>query len=344
MITNETEQERLAAIAEANQYVAKSKLLAEKEVAEQSKLDNERQGLHRIVVRKPGTNRSSPETLKDLVNAIASIPKSDYGKPNAATKPELHIPPLVSIVMSAFDRPGQLYFGLDSLAMEIGDDDPEIIVVNDGCHDLTESICHEFLGRCLRIRYVPTHRTREKSVLPRNPCIPNNIAIKAARGDIVILTCPEVILTPGCFSSIVQELLQDENAMVIPQSIYVDDGRMLASLQAGTHFDHQRLPKYDDMAEMPFFLGIWKKHLLAIGGYDEDFTGYACEDVDLIERLKRYGLRHKRVSASAIHLWHGDRCDTNSFYGHRPEWIYNFALSKLKTSIVRNVGREWGQS
>ncbi|MFH1304570.1 MAG: glycosyltransferase family 2 protein [Planctomycetota bacterium] len=53
-------------------------------------------------------------------------------------------------------------------------------------------------------------------------------------------------------------------------------------------------------------LSAWKDDLLAVNGFDEDYTGWGMEDSDLVLRLIRNGIYHKdaRFAAPVFHLWH----------------------------------------
>jgi len=53
-------------------------------------------------------------------------------------------------------------------------------------------------------------------------------------------------------------------------------------------------------------LSVWKDDLLAVNGFDEDYTGWGMEDSDLVLRLIRKGVHHKdaRFAAPVFHVWH----------------------------------------
>lgn len=55
-------------------------------------------------------------------------------------------------------------------------------------------------------------------------------------------------------------------------------------------------------------LSVWKDDLLAVNGFDEDYTGWGMEDSDLVLRLIRNGVYHKdaRFAAAVFHLWHAE--------------------------------------
>ncbi len=53
-------------------------------------------------------------------------------------------------------------------------------------------------------------------------------------------------------------------------------------------------------------LAIWKSDLLAVDGFDAQFSGWGREDSDIIIRLLRTGVRRKdgRFATGVLHLWH----------------------------------------
>jgi len=55
-------------------------------------------------------------------------------------------------------------------------------------------------------------------------------------------------------------------------------------------------------------LGVWKKDLLTVNGFDETYTGWGHEDADLAIRLLRAGIKRKdgRFATTVLHLWHAE--------------------------------------
>jgi glycosyltransferase involved in cell wall biosynthesis len=53
-------------------------------------------------------------------------------------------------------------------------------------------------------------------------------------------------------------------------------------------------------------LGIWRKDLVAVNGYDEGYVGWGCEDLYLAARLYRHGVSRLDIRGHALcyHLWH----------------------------------------
>ena len=54
-------------------------------------------------------------------------------------------------------------------------------------------------------------------------------------------------------------------------------------------------------------LAVWRDDFLKVGGFDESFEGFGCEDVDLCLRLLRAGLKRKSLEhlEPVLHLYHG---------------------------------------
>ncbi|NCB09593.1 MAG: glycosyltransferase [Bacteroidia bacterium] len=53
-------------------------------------------------------------------------------------------------------------------------------------------------------------------------------------------------------------------------------------------------------------LGTWKTDMVAINGWNEDFSGWGLEDTELVARLFNLGITLKKIKFQAItyHLWH----------------------------------------
>lgn len=94
----------------------------------------------------------------------------------------------------------------------------------------------------------------------------------------------------------------------------------------------------------PFFMGVPKETFFNIGGYDEDFTGYAWEDTDLCYRLELV-IDHTEVNADAIHLWNPrgthNRAHAPNLTNRLYEYNKNLFYSR-KGQPIRNIDREWG--
>ncbi|MGM0925016.1 MAG: glycosyltransferase [Pseudomonadota bacterium] len=56
-------------------------------------------------------------------------------------------------------------------------------------------------------------------------------------------------------------------------------------------------------------MAVWKKDLLAVNGFDNEFVGWGLEDSELVARLLNYGVKRKegKVYNFVAHLYHEER-------------------------------------
>lgn len=250
----------------------------------------------------------------------------------------------ISIIMSSFNRPKLLNLGLSSIVKQKIDYSLEIIMVNDGMDDDTQKIC-KLYGDKLNIKYIFSGYRNVKTLVSRTPAIPLNIGIKNSEGDIIILTCPEIYHLNDGINKIIKPLIENRNYLTIPEFIYFDDsGKYTDDLLKNLNGDLDKCDNNKNDVQMPFLMGMWKDQIMNIGGYDEDFIGYAADDNDFVDRLKLNGCVYHRVDAKAVHLYHGKRC-SGTVQWENPAWVYNYKLyTERKGILIRNVGKEWGSN
>jgi len=259
----------------------------------------------------------------------------------------------VSVAMSTFNRPHLLFHFFNSLKQFLPlKYETEFVVVNDGIEDDTLNVCLSFRD-LFDIKYIFTGERNKERLVSRNPAIPNNIAVRATSGDILVLTCPEICHFNNSLELLIEPLLEKDELLTIPQAILFDvKGAVLRAISSGNyHVDtieqgfktplHLFPLSVIHAPQMPFFMGLWKKHFVNINGYDEDFTGYAAEDNDLVARLL-FDLKYHRVNANVVHLFHGERCDSKTHF-ENPLWVQNWNLFQGRKGVIkRNTGIEWG--
>ena len=249
----------------------------------------------------------------------------------------------VSIVLSSYKRPHLLRLGLSSIAAQ-DVKDVEVIVVNDGVNDDTEKICNKFAGK-QKLKYIFSGQRNLSGDKPRVSGFALNIGVRAALYDKIILSCPEIYHLNNCIGLITAPLDNNPKALVIPQNMWFDEiGEYTTQLMIGQIPTTIRCELRDDHVQMPFLMGMWKKEFIDIGGYDEDFTGYASEDNDFVDRLKLNGCLFLRVPAQIVHLFHGRHKMSGTSWDN-PAWAYNRNIYiSRKDIIIRNQDREWGKN
>jgi glycosyltransferase involved in cell wall biosynthesis len=250
---------------------------------------------------------------------------------------------IASIVITTFQRANLLEWGLFSLTKQNIPFAFETIVINDGILDETEAVCQRYQSQ-LNIKYIFTGQRNLTGVIKwRIPGFPTNIGVQHSSGRILILSCAEMFHIGETISRLTDPILQNNTLMTIPIGKDDQDASFLNMVnQTSGGFDlniFNSLPALD--VHLPFLIALDSAHFNAIRGYDEDFTGIAFDDNDLVERLQKYGCIYQQTEAMAVHLYH-----PRYVYqvGENSEWHYNRSLYHARGGqIVRNIGRDWGR-
>jgi glycosyltransferase involved in cell wall biosynthesis len=249
----------------------------------------------------------------------------------------------VSILITAFLRPHLLKWNLISLTRQKFNFDLETIVLNDGLPDETEALCQEY-EKQLNLKYVFTgQRNLKGEVIYRVPGFALNIGAKRASGEILIISCAEMFHLNHTINHLA--IAVSLNRKHLSTAIGMDDdGSFLDYLNNHNgEFDFAAyLNNYPRLnTRLPFLMGIHRDEFFAINGYDEDFTGFAYDDNDLMDRLSENGCRLCLTQALTIHLYHPRHDDDKE---QTPEYLFNQNLYRERQGrIIRNLNREWGQ-
>jgi len=256
-----------------------------------------------------------------------------------------------SLILPSFNRPGLLDLGLSSIVKNpITDPDwtLEVIVVNDGIPDETEIIANKYRAY-FDVKYIFTGKRNAPRIIPRVPGFAINAGVKRCTGEAIILSCPEIYHLNNALDNVLK-WVRNARVMMIPESMYFDDvGKFTEYLTRSVNYSTLEILSSlttggvgHEAVQMPYLMAMMKREFVAIGGYDEDFTGYAADDNDLVDRLKDFGCEYCRMPAKIVHLYHGKRCDAQE-HPENPDWVHNYNLFvQKKGQIVRNAGRQWG--
>ncbi len=252
----------------------------------------------------------------------------------------------ISIIIPSFNRPHLLKWGLYSLARQNIPCSFETIVLNDGIKDESELICKEY-KKHLNLQYVFTgQRNLPGQTKWRVPGFAVNIGVRLARGKIIVISDAEMFHLNDTVGYLIRPVEINPYNLGIP--IARDDKigyfLNLVDNMNGQVFEHtcdRSFPRLN--SRLPFLMALSRESFLAVGGYDENFTGRGWEDRDLIARLNRYGCRHYQTGAQTIHLFHGRYNGDKSQF---PDYIYNhrlFEKNNKEGRVVCNTDRAWGQ-
>ena len=256
----------------------------------------------------------------------------------------------LSIIVTSFQRAHLLRWQLHSFLKQQGDFTFEIIVLNDGLEDNTQTICKQFSDK-LPIRYIYTGHRNANGMKWRIPGFAINIGLKQAVGDSVIITCAEMfLLEDTILQEYVKILKSNDKAIVSTDGKDDRQGFFLKMINqhGGESLDYalyemdKKMGMHPLCTDYPFFLVINRQACLNIGGFDEDFLGYCWDDLDFVTRLKNSGCHSVKLPHRVVHLYH-----PRLRYGMqdvKDKWNYNETIYKANIhKLVRNEGREWGK-
>ena len=238
-----------------------------------------------------------------------------------------------SLLVTTFCRNELLDYGLGSMNVP---EDVEVIVLDDGLLNDAKEITNKH-------GFTYLHTGHDTKLNWRIPGYALNIGAKMARGDVIILTCAEMYHVNNCIDLLLDAAV-DPTCLVIPNGAQDHQSKYLDNLRKGAPHDQSiftnkccRLKN-----ELPFFLGVNRGIFLDIGGYDEDFTGQAFDDNDIVDRLLCYGCHYCHTDAQIVHLHHSRAHPGRSIDGNR-RWLENKALyEERKGDTIRNRDQEWG--
>jgi glycosyltransferase involved in cell wall biosynthesis len=254
----------------------------------------------------------------------------------------------LSIIMPTFKRFHLLKWGLSSLSTQKMPSEYEILVLNEGLpDDKTEDVCKEFTN--LNIKYMFTgQRNLTGEMKWRTPCYPINIGIKQAKGDFIIITCPEIYHLDECISPMVTALEKNPKQMVVTKGKddWAEDFLQYLEIRDARNkeqelFEYYRLT-YALTTTLPFFMAMSRSEVTEIGGYDEDFgTGICFDDANFVDRMLTKGNAYRNFGLRIVHLYHprlNYKLEEIQILWKKNEALYN----TRKGTIYANQNREWG--
>lgn len=267
----------------------------------------------------------------------------------------------ISLILPSFNRSELLDYGFWSLSHQIINQHLEIMVINDYLPDYTETICNKWSSN-FDIKYIFSgQRNLDGIIKSRVPAIAINIGVKQCSGDIIILSCPEILHINDTINHIIQPLLNDNSQVTIPKIMGFDDNQavlsylnnnrnlqILTSLILPLSTCHQITygAKGEEAVKMPFLMGMYKELFVEMGGYDEDYStlnAYCWDDNDFVDRLIQNKINFYKVPAEIIHLWHGGHNIDCKSHENNPRWCIGKEIFLRKRGIIkRNVNKEWG--
>ncbi len=196
-----------------------------------------------------------------------------------------------SVVIPTYNRLPILTKCLLALEAQAWDGVYEVVVVDDGSTDGTVEFLQANPERFAHIRLVEQDH--------RGPAAARNLGVERARGDTIIFIDSDLVVTPAFLGSHAEVLARHPSEAVFTY------GRVVNTC----NFDHPESEPYKitDFSAAYFATGnvaIARRWLEAAGPFDEAFSLYGWEDLELGVRLKKLGLRLIKCPEAVGYHWH----------------------------------------
>jgi glycosyltransferase involved in cell wall biosynthesis len=249
----------------------------------------------------------------------------------------------LSIILTTYERPEYLERSLASLALQRGMTGRfEVIVADDGSRDGTHALVQRFARTVDFPVKLTSHDHRGYRVaVCRNDGVRASVApyLLFTDGDCIFppehlarhlaARRPGVVRAGDCFRLDQQATERLDLAAIASQAyrrwVSRDERRRVLQRwlkdQGYRWIRHPLKPKLTGCN-----IGISRRDLDIVNGFDETFVGWGCEDDDLAFRLRKAGLRIVSVLGytRAYHMWHPT-------HPTRPEkWAHGTNVARLK--------------
>lgn len=235
----------------------------------------------------------------------------------------------VSLIITAYNNPWALKKVLDSLLRQNEQPD-EVLIADDGSGKEVEDIVHGFsLAADFPVVHIWQEHKGFRAARIRNE------AIKKSQSDYIILLDGDCVIN--------RHFIEDHIKMS-EKGYFVQGKRVHVTKKGGLFFDVYNANSFFELFKMAVSgrisnihhivrlpglfvvknrklagikscnMSFFRKDIMAVNGFNEDFVGWGNEDSELVCRMFKYGLIKKVSPFAAIcfHLWHPtNKAETN---------------------------------
>jgi glycosyltransferase involved in cell wall biosynthesis len=225
--------------------------------------------------------------------------------------------PSLAVIVTTFERPQHLRRCLASIAAQdrlAGGF--ELVVCDDGSEDGTARLVADFAAE---VGFPVGFMTHPHDGFRPGRC--RNDGVRSSAAPYLVFCDGDCVLPPGhlaahaasarqktallgepCYldgrqsSRITEDVIRSGNPLaIVPRSV-----RLRSAISAFRHRYRRRRKLYSG------FFSLWREDFERINGFDEEFTGWGCEDDDLGLRLRRSGVKTASIMdcTQSFHLWH----------------------------------------
>jgi GT2 family glycosyltransferase len=207
----------------------------------------------------------------------------------------------ISVVIPTYNRLDTLRYVIPALvAQDLRSEQFEVIVADSNSTDGTAEFLAEIARSSPNVRHLPGPYTGRAGA--------RNAGIAAARAPIVLFTDADIIASNDLLSRHLARHAKGPNRAVIGCEIQVDS---YAAYLRKSGNPAQRDPMHPSSRKhltwLYFMTGncsVRRADLDRVGRFDEDFTGYGHEDLELGYRLQHAGLTIEYAPEAVNYHWH----------------------------------------
>ncbi len=207
----------------------------------------------------------------------------------------------ISVIVPTYNNRDVLRKTIEALlAQEFPLEQYEIIIADDGSTDGTAEMVRSF-----PVRYVAQANTGRSSA--------RNLGLRAARGRIVLFVDADIWADPGLLAAHYLHYPPEARRLGVQgRSVTHPDARVTPFMQVKEITPDLTVRRRHNLAPVHIItrnFSTLRAEIEAAGGFDEGFTGYGWEDIELAMRLQSRGMTFHYEPAALGHHYHVETLD-----------------------------------
>lgn len=250
--------------------------------------------------------------------------------------------PEISVVIPTYNRLDTLAHVIPTLlAQDLPAASYELLVCDSNSNDGTREYLAGVSAEHPNVRHLPGAYTGR--------AMARNAGIAAAQGDVVLFNDSDILASPDLLSQHLRHHRAERNVAVVGLEVQVKD---LDDYAFKREHPEERgslhKPTRKQLPWLYFLTGnasVRRDDLLRVGSFDESFTGYGHEDLELGYRLEKAGIRilyePKAVNYHCQDVPHDDQKEkmklagrsTVRFYRKHPDFAVKLNLGMTPVSL-----------
>jgi len=230
---------------------------------------------------------------------------------------------MTALIITTYNRPEALELVLESVLLQSQTPD-EVLIADDGSTELTSILVKKYKNKINNLQHVWQEDTGFRLSAIRNKAIAKSCCdyLIVIDGDMVLhKDFVKTHIENACENYFMQGsrvLLSEELTKKSIQEKKIDFGFFSKGItnrfNAISSFLLSKLvstDKFDHSKGRGCNMAFWRKDVLKINGFNEDFQGWGREDSEFVVRLLNAGVKRRNLKliAVAYHLYHPERKD-----------------------------------